>query len=283
MLHRAATRRAFTLFEVLIALALMMALLYAFFQFMNGSGTAHTVAREAAARQLHARTVCDMIERDLMCCLVGDNANGAGVKGSATELRVLTRAVSAGLAVDGASDRFALIDLQAAAYVFEEGSRAVTIERSIPARERQSKPDSTTLAERTAKEDDETSARNESAPERETITPIERVRFRYFDGSTWQESFDSLSANRLPVAVEVSLWLFPLPKSPAELAAEALETESEMKDRQGVPEALREFGAGEDDEPVVDEEFGVDEEDNIPPPDVVRIVTIPDARVGGGS
>jgi len=37
-------------------------------------------------------------------------------------------------------------------------------------------------------------------------SPVGRVRFRYFDGSQWQESFNSATAGALPVAVEAAIW-----------------------------------------------------------------------------
>ncbi|MBX3414096.1 MAG: hypothetical protein KF708_15520 [Pirellulales bacterium] len=42
----------------------------------------------------------------------------------------------------------------------------------------------------------------------ETLTPeVERVAFRYFDGSTWYSSWDSASDGGLPMAVDIAFWL----------------------------------------------------------------------------
>lgn len=260
-------RRAFTLVEVLLAMALMMALMSAFYVFFNGMGTAQQSAREAGNRQLSARTLCDMIERDLMCCIAGDAKLGAGVIGSETDLRILTRNVSAALAISGFDDRHGLFDMESAGYAFDEADASVSISRESPQR-----------VELPSREDerDEPAART---PE-ESLGPIERLRFRYFDGSNWRDAFDSLAEDRLPVAVEISLWLHPLPQSPEDQWLTEDSARDRLLDERDMLE--EEFITGEEMR-LRDEEFASDEEENLPPPDVVRIVIIPDAQAGGGS
>jgi type II secretory pathway component PulJ len=261
-------RRAFTLMEVLLALALMMMLLGAFYLFLRGAGTSQQVARAAANRQLNARMLCDLVERDLMCCLVGDASSGAGVKGSATELHVLTRAVTTSLATNGYEDRTALADLEAADFTFHESAKEVSIRRSIQ--------QSFQLPARDGERE-----RSEPPASSETVDLIERMRFRYFDGSTWQETFDSLAQNRLPVAVEVALWLHPLAGD--EWAEETRLSEdaarADIPDEIGADEAM--FSRDDERDPGPDDEMPAESEDEEPPPDVVRIVIIPDAQPGG--
>jgi hypothetical protein len=47
----------------------------------------------------------------------------------------------------------------------------------------------------------------------EEIGRLARLRFRYFDGREWLESFDSAQKGSLPVCIEVSAWLWVAPPS----------------------------------------------------------------------
>lgn len=48
---------------------------------------------------------------------------------------------------------------------------------------------------------------------------IERMDFRYHDGEGWRESFDSLAAGGLPMAIEVSIWLVGVDEDAAPVEA----------------------------------------------------------------
>ena len=251
------SRCAFTLIEVLLAMALLALLLGAFYSYLNSASSAQQAARDAAAKQLAARTLCDMLERDLMCSLAGDPSAGAGINGSATELSVLTRSVGPALATAGYDDRSASADLESATYRFDESNTVVTISRA---------PVVAYVLDVESRED-----ASGDQPAHESIGPLERVRFRYYDGRAWRESFDSNASDRLPAAVEIAVWLHPIEE--VEPGSEFLTLIEDTEDQ--IP--VEDEDADLEDE--FDREFGSDTQET-PRPDVVRVVIIPDANPG---
>ncbi len=187
-MSRAPRHRGFTLLEVLIATGLILALFGSMFTFLFDLLSARERALDHAAKQLAATTLIERVEADLMSCLVGDDVRGAGIEGNSTHLKILTRSVAGSLARRGGNDPAVFGDLQSAEYRFDDPSGHIEIARGP-------NPDPTETAG--------------------TFTavggPVFLVRFRYHDGSGWRESFDSLAADRLPVAVEVAVWFDPWP------------------------------------------------------------------------
>jgi len=181
------TRRAaatgFTLLETILVLALIGMLAGAIFGFLRDiTGRRDALARATADGQAGS-TVIERIEADLTAGIAGGGgALGAGVKGDDHSLRLLTRGVD--LPAGGTTHG----DLQASEYSFADGvlkARRWNIGTAGAA-----------------------------PPAFEMVCDhIEALRFRYYDGSEWRTSFDSLSADSLPVAVEVAVW-FGTPKPP---------------------------------------------------------------------
>jgi hypothetical protein len=136
-------------------------------------------AIDIAQRQRATLVVIDRIERDLAACLVGDSRHGAGVRGDATSLSILSRGLPlASGAVFG--------DLQRSDYRFTAGAGRLEARRG-PA------------------------AVGRTAPYTPLADGIFRVRFRFHDGRGWRDRYDSLEADALPVAVEVAVWYAPWP------------------------------------------------------------------------
>src|SRR3712207_4257138 len=97
-------RRAFTLAEVLVAIAILLALVGTMFGFLFDLLSSRQRALEATSQQRAASALIDRLEADLFTCLVGDRRHGAGVAGEGERVRVLSRGVAASLAERGPDD-----------------------------------------------------------------------------------------------------------------------------------------------------------------------------------
>lgn len=245
MIHRR-RRHGFTLVEVLVALALLIALLGVLFLFMRNLLETRRRAVEIAERERAVALLMQSLEQDLMTCLVGGPQAGAGIDGEATSLRILSRSVAI-RAVSG-RQRGLFGDLQSTTVRFNERGRTLEGQRGA-------------------------AGANGSG----SFTPlggtIAKVRFRYYDGSNWLDAFDSTQQNALPVAIEVAVWFQPWP------GEEPVAPEDDPLTAEEDPERLT-FDAEED---PFDEFAFVETEDRLlppPSPDRVRVIVIPD---GGAS
>jgi prepilin-type N-terminal cleavage/methylation domain-containing protein len=214
-------RRGFTLLEMIVAAALILALVVAMGVFLTDALRIRSRVSEEMERSRTAAAVVSAIERAIETTLVDDPTHGPGVVGDATSISVL----SAGLSTWrlGTTDRaLALEEVDRLTVEFDESGRRLMVGRGG-----------------------------------EPLTPlpgrIERVRFRYYDGSRWRQTFDSVALGQLPSAVEIALWLRP--RMLAEQPVERPEFD--------VPESA-------------------DAEDAGPPPDRLRVVSIPDAAPEAG-
>ncbi len=173
-MRRALRRRGFTMIEVMISLALIALLASAVMSFLWSLSARQGAIGSASADAQAADTLLDRIEGDLLGGIAGDAQMGAGIDGSGTRLRVLTRGVDVG---DGGES-----DLQEAIYNYAGGVLSMSRRPFGPG------------TEGVATEMHPLSSR------------LSRVRFRYFDGRNWTSSFDSASLARLPAAIEVEVW-----------------------------------------------------------------------------
>ena len=191
-------RRAFTLLEVLVSIALVAVLLGSLFTFLHELLQSRSRALDYTGKQLAAATLIERVENDLAACLVGDIANGAGVAGDASTLSILSRGVATHLAERGI-DSGVLGDLQQTEYRFDDRSGVIEIRRMSPG-----SPAATPAAQFVS------------------VGSVFRLRFRYHDGAGWSDSFDSLESDALPAAVEVAVWYRPWPgaEEPSQSAAE---------------------------------------------------------------
>lgn len=209
-------RRAFTLLETVLALAVAVVLLAAVFSFLHTLSKRRTQMVDAAVRQRAIGACVDQIDADLSACIAGDAALGAGIRGDAGSLSILARGVLLDRAAAGQPSGAA--DLQVVSYSFDRQSGQVRATRGAATRP----------------------AGPESAGET-VAAGIRRLRFRYSDGRSWSSQFDSLAKGRLPVAIEIAVW----------------------------------FGAVDPAEPTGPVE--------LPAPDRIRVVAIPDAVTESGS
>ena len=231
-------RRGFSLIEVLVAIALLLVLVGALYSFLFNMLDARRRALDVSGRQRAAMVLIDRLEGDLLTSLVGDARVGAGVAGGDEQIRVLSRSVPAHLAEEPGAAAFG--DLLASTYAFEPG-RGLTFDRSVGGSRR----------------------RGDAAAVGEGVF---RVRFRYHDGASWVDAFDSLEAGRLPAAVEVAVWFDPWPGERPEPAAEDPEDDAEE-------DPFLDAGFDEDAFARTSDLETFDE----PLPDRIRVIVIPDA------
>jgi prepilin-type N-terminal cleavage/methylation domain-containing protein len=163
-------QRAFTLLEMLIAIALMVGVGAAVFAFADSL----LVRRERFLASSDTNRVADVLleelERVLPATFVTDFSGRAGIKGDASHIHVRARGVRLG-------SRPSLSDQVAVEVHFDESTGVLSGMRDA-----------------------------EMAP----IGRVGRVRFRYWDGRLWSDSYDSASAGHLPLMVEVRIWLDPV-------------------------------------------------------------------------
>ncbi len=247
MSRNSKSSRAFTLFEVLIAIALILALLGTLYGFLFDMLSARAHVLNHVRRETAASALIKQLDADLLTCIVGDATIGGGVRGDDRQLRVLTRSVSASLASRGVDDPDVFGDLQVAEYRFDPGNSVIQGRRGPIGRDGVAAPEFSPLE-----------------------GEIHRVQFRYYDGKEWLPSFDSATSNHLPVAVEVSLWYQPMP--PDIQAQEAAEEQPKPDLDETDPDALAAAPAVET--PVARPEIPASA---LPPPDRVRVIIIPDA------
>lgn len=161
------TRRGFTLIEVLAAIALLLVLSGSLVSFGRALADRSAWTQRTAQDVRACTVVFDQIGSALRTCEVGGGSLGPGVQGDAGSLTVLCRTEPG----EGA-------DLARLRLRYEGGSVRFAFG---PA---------------------------DGDGSDEVLTDrVEAVRVRYHDGRGWQGSFDSVEADRLPLAVEVSIWL----------------------------------------------------------------------------
>ena len=166
-------RHAFTLVEVLLSIGLILALAASLFAYIHGLVEQRTRLVLVADQQAAAAALFEELESDLATTFAADASGDAGVKGDGSSITVRCRAVP-GRTGTGAVTDFG--DLLGSEMRFSSGKL---------------------------------SARRLGKSQRalETVASgIERLRFRYFNGVEWLETFDSAQTGELPVAVEAALW-----------------------------------------------------------------------------
>ncbi len=278
-------RAAFTLAEVLLALALVGAVAASIVGFVLGVASRQAQLADHAEQLRQCDAAIDALEAALATCHAGSEAR-PGVRGDADRLLVSSRAVDwpALLAGRPGSDA-ATIELlvDGGVLVVRTGAESPAPAREAPtppavgpsaaradARRaeppdespdppRDDGPPAATPAPSPAPgpargaaagrgatppplgtDEREAPAARDAGPRELRLGRIGTVRFRYYDGREWRDSFDSAALGQLPVAVEIRLWLGApdapdpgLEPDPASLAAtvESAEVDDGMKDR----------------------------------------------------
>jgi hypothetical protein len=171
-------RRGITLVEVLLGIALMLALSAGLFGYVWGLLDKRDRLLEVSARQAAAAVIFEELENCLATTFAADAAGRPGVKGDGTSVAVRCRGVMARNAPGDAGD---LGDLVGIELRFESGAVS---------------------ARRLARREGEFEVISEG---------IERLRLRYYNGVEWLDSFDSAEAGDLPVALEAAVWFGDAP------------------------------------------------------------------------
>lgn len=170
-------RPAFTLVEVLLSLVILVVLASSLGWAVREMREKTMVLRRASDDLTVCTAIFDLLDASITSSVALDPMSGrAGVRGTAESIDIVARGVLADLDADSSS----LAGLTRLRLSFDPQSLAMSVGRSAAA----DSPDMQTVSQR-----------------------IERVRFRYHDGQEWTDSFDSGARGRLPVAVEVSVWL----------------------------------------------------------------------------
>lgn len=237
-------RRAMTLLQLLVALSLAIVLLGAIFLFLGDLIDSRERARVRSAREDAIAALFERLEGDLATAIAGDRSLGAGIKGDATSLSVLTR----GVLPDPRAPRRGLGDLQRHEFRHDRAAQSIVGTRSAP-------------------------RGGAGAAAAETIVfdgVVARVRFRYHDGQRWLDAFDSVAAGGLPAAVEVAVW-FELPPAGS----------NDGLGDGGAQEVLDEAPSDQDMLRDTDSAREPEERDDpaLPRPDRLRVITVPDGGV----
>lgn len=234
---RSRRRHGFTLLEVLVAIVVLGVLAGAVIGFAFRLLAVRTTLRERAARGSGVAAVLDRIERDILTCVVATRDGASGVTGDAHRLSIAARGVEATAGAGGGWDRLATT---AIAWDRADGGRIT--------------------------------AQRDGAAIETVVAPVRSMRVRYFNGSSWADEFDSGAAGTLPVVIEIAVWF-----GVAEPGDDAEGPEAESDAGAPIDEGAE---AAELDAPVEGERGpggdGVGEAD-LGPPDVVRLIAVPDA------
>ncbi len=238
--------RGFTLLEVLISLALISALLGALFAFYFNLLQSRARIADQADRVRGAELMMEHIERAIMFCTAGDVIFGPGIDGSNDRLSILTRGVLP--ALDAELANLSLMDLQRVEITTSPGGPA-SMRRTAMKTGTHARAGTGVLA-----------------------SQLGMVRFRYYNGSQWLDTFNTTQAGALPHAIEIAIW-FDDPRPQDEIEAEA----DVAMDSEPAPESSDDlFDPLADD--IFSEQSSVDDQDDQwPLPDRHRILVIPDA------
>lgn len=163
-----APRRAFTLLEAIVAVAIGTAFLASLAVFVTNLGDARARLGALSARIDATDAVFTLCEQALATAVVGQPGD-AGVQGDAARLRI--RSATVGLdELDGGI----LGGMRTAEISFDEVAGRLTIRRG--------------------------------SRESRLEVPVRAFRVRYLGEDGWLEGYDSAASGRFPVAVEVAIW-----------------------------------------------------------------------------
>lgn len=237
------TRRGFSLLEIMLALAIVAALAGTVYAFLfDLIDSRNRIITESDRSRMGIGTI-EQLERDLTTTLAGSSGFGAGIRGTATSIELLSRGVTLPIETDSQT---VLGDMQGVSFSWRALSGELSANRwDVLSGER---------------------------GEPEVISEeIAYLQFRYYDGDSWRGGFNSSST--LPVAIEVSIWF----GEPQFESGSLSEVRAEIEDMFGASEtALTEEQADAELLAIIEEEF---DEPPIPPeraPDRVRVMVIPD-------
>lgn len=162
-------KRAFTLLEAIVGVAIVAALLGALGIFIRNLGDARTRLATSVERIECADAVFALVDRALATAVVADPALGAGVGGNERSLRIVRATV--GL---GEGDAPLLAERERCEVRFDGGTGRIELARG---------------------------------DRRDAVeVPVRAMRVRYLVEGGWRDAFDSADAGVFPAGIEVSIW-----------------------------------------------------------------------------
>lgn len=186
----------FTLFEVVVSLGLVALLVVAMGAFLSDALRVRATVGDRVARSLSAEAAVGELERALETSIVADRTLGSGVLGTAASIEVVRCGIATWRLGTDEPER-AFEPLERCRIVFQPGGDGgrIAIGRG-------------------------------DAPPTPLPGTIHRLAFRYHDGVAWSDTFDSAAAGRLPVAVEISIWLDAPKGQPTDLERPEFDAET---------------------------------------------------------
>lgn len=181
--------RGFSLLEALVGVAIATAFLGAIAIFTTNLGDSRARLAKSSREIECADAVFSAIERACASAVVEGGAQGAGVVGNETSLRIVRSGVGLG---GGGQPIFS--ELSATSVSFDFGSRRISLRRD---------GNLDMLA-----------------------VPVREMRVRYLAKDGWQDAFDTSEGVGFPVGIEVSIW-FDRGGADADAGAEGTAGESQ--------------------------------------------------------
>lgn len=237
-------RSAFTLLEVLLAIGLIGILSGSLFTFLWQVSAQKAAVSQRAMDDQSADAVIERLESALTGAVAADSSGNAGIQGSSTSLKVLSRGV--GLPMKEEDRAWSAGDLQGTEFKFESGA--------IKAR----------------RWDAHQSRAGGGTPSSYEIVSdhVGAMKLRFFDGQDWADTFDSKELKSLPVAIEVSLWFgTPPPAAATSETNKSTDTKSAAKSPERATTPLQVPPAGT---------ISTPDKGPATPADRVRIIVVPD-------
>lgn len=240
-------RRAFTLIEVMLALAIMLALAGTVYTFLFDLIDSRDRIMSESDRSRMGIGALEQLERDIMTTIAGSTKLGTGIRGTPTSIELLSRGVTLPIEIDSQT---VLGDMQGVSLSWDGQYGTLSASRW------------------------DVLAGARTAPE-VISDKVAYLQLRYYDGSQWRGSFTSSS--ELPVAIEIAIWFGKVEYAGASTPGLSdLPGEAPPSDNAAIPEWF------EKEQPGFEEE----EFDEVPippqrPPDRLRVMLIPDGPSAG--
>lgn len=166
--HIYSRRAAFSLLEVLVAIAVLLVLSAAVYAFIFQLMSMREAIADRSERDAALTFAFDVVAASIMTCEVVGVEGEPGIVGTATSLELVCRT----------------------------SSLASPIATSEPSG----------LMRRVEWNQRDQSVWIDDADQDPAITGIARLRFRYHDGRSWSSTYDSAALGRLPFMIEMAVW-----------------------------------------------------------------------------
>ncbi|MAC19403.1 MAG: hypothetical protein CMJ23_06930 [Phycisphaerae bacterium] len=242
MNRTARTQSGFTLLETLVAISFTLAIILVAGNLLDDLSDSRRRTQDRIAVIEGSTIMLDLLAARLSVATAADAAGESGIVGDAWSLRVTGSGVMLSRLAQGAS-LSPLVDR--GSLEFEPQGEGLAI-------------------------------REGDGPWTMLIPSLTAIRFRYHDGGDWRDSWDS-GTDGLPVAVEAAIWTDPWlddARAPWMPAPEG----DEIEFADGLADEMSEFGDFLDPDPMA---FEVAADDEIPPPDRIRVIAILDPNPSG--